>query len=429
MTGRLGWSESVRLARRGTPNDRLRFWASATSAAVAAALTCLAVSLATLGRDRVQSVVQVVAEGGTRGGAAFAVALVAVAALYLTGRTWQLGSVERRERLQQLRDAGATPRDLRRVAIADAALPVGVGATLGVTALGIVVAAVGSLPVYASELSEGPGGTVVVVQGERIVGMQPLAPNPVVQTPWAAVLGVVIVTVVAAYMAARASHTAAQPAPPRRGPVALTAGLLAGRARSPALVIALRRIAADPRTTTRPAALLFLVAVAASAATWLEVEFRVVSGESSWERSSSYFSQAFGLVRWWTVAGLLLCATGLALSLADSVLRRRRADAAALAAGVPMRVLRAALVLQTLLPALPAIAVGAVLGAVVPMYLTGTTVHQGGGIGAPLVDVPIPWGAWFLWIMGILAVTLGSTLVATRLLHRTTRMNQLRIPA
>ncbi len=75
------------LARRRTPNDRLRLWGCLLSSAITAALLCSRLGSSRSGDLPITSTIQVVADPGTRGGAAFAVLLVALPALHLTGQT------------------------------------------------------------------------------------------------------------------------------------------------------------------------------------------------------------------------------------------------------------------------------------------------------------------------------------------------------
>ena len=161
MSGSLGWADALWLARRRTPNDRLRFWGSMLSSAIAAALLCTAFGLLTQLGTELDASIGVVAESGTRGGAAFAVLLVALPALHLTGQTWKLGSIERRARMRQLRDAGAGPRDLRRVAVADTGVPVLIGALAGVVLLGVALALLNARGTYVQGWVDTPDGRAV----------------------------------------------------------------------------------------------------------------------------------------------------------------------------------------------------------------------------------------------------------------------------
>ena len=415
MRASLGWADALWLARRRTPNDRLRFWGSMLSSAVAAALLCTAFGLlAQLGTELPASI-GVVAESGTRGGAAFAVLLVALPALHLTGQTWKLGSIERRARMRQLRDAGAGPGDLRRVAMADTGVPVLVGAVAGVVLLGV------GLALLNARGGAEPSGTFVLDSD------LPVVPNVVTSAWWPALLAIAVVTVAAAAAAARAVSRVHEPAARTRAPGWLSA-LLAGRSGRPGLLLALRRLADEPGPTTRPALLLGLAAIVAGASTWLSLEFRLNMGQQWLE--DDFYAQSFDLVRLATWVGIALCALGLLVALADAVVRRRRADAAAVASGVPLAVLRRALVLQTLLPAVPAVLTGLVLGGALAVALTGPQVgyrFADPDLQAPLI--PFPWLPWLAWAVGILAVAVAAALLASTALNRTTRPDQLRVPA
>ena len=86
MSGTVTWGDALWLARHRTPNDRLRFWGSAVSSAITAALLCTALGLMSYGADNLMVTIGVIADSGTRGGAAFAVLLVSLPALHLTAR-------------------------------------------------------------------------------------------------------------------------------------------------------------------------------------------------------------------------------------------------------------------------------------------------------------------------------------------------------
>lgn len=430
MTGRLSWAEALRLARRGTPNDRLRTWAGAASSAVAAALVCMALTLWVLAGDPgVTSVIGVVSDPGTRGGVAFAVALVAVPALFLTGQTWRLGSVERRERVGQLTEAGASPRDLRRLVVVDTAAPVVLGGVVGVAALGLAAGLVNANreSFLRGEIRLDRG--VVVTEGTY---WWPTAadavPNPVTSVWWAAPVAVAAVTLLASAVAARSVRRARRPrlVP---SPLGVTAAAGARRVRGPALLLALRRLAAEPRVTSRPAAILALAVFVGVVSAWARSQFRTSAGEERWNMDP-YYSQAFDLIRVSTAVGVLLCALGLVVALGDATVRRRRADAAALASGVPLRVLRQALVLQVVLPTVPAVTVAAVLGRWALSWLGQDRVEVDGRSAGPrFVLVPAPWLEWSIWVVGALVVACAAALLASTLLARTTRLDQLRVPA
>ena len=426
MSTSLSWTDALWLARRRTPNDRLRFWGSMGSSAIAAALLCTAAGLVAQLGTSLQASIQVVAEPGTRGGAAFAVLLVALPALHLTGQTWKLGSVERRQRMRQLRDAGAGPGELRRVAMADTVVPVAIGAVVGIALLGVGIALLNYRGSYMPSYRDLPNGTMEPTGDYVLVREMPVVPNVVIAAWWPAVLAVALVVAAACAAAARSVRRLAEPARRRRSATGSLAGLAARGTGRPDLLLALRRFAMEPGPTMRPALLLGLAGVVAATSTWLSRQYRISMGQQWVE--DDFFSESFDLIRLATWVGVGLCALGLLVALADAVVRRRRADATAVAGGVPVAVLRRALVLQTLLPAFPSVLAGMALGALLGIAFTGRHVgYRMSETPGPLI--PLPWGAWAVWGVALLLVATLAALLASTALNRTTRPDQLRVPA
>lgn len=425
MSATLGWADALWLARRRTPHDKLRFWGCLLSSAITAALLCTAAGLVALGPGSVVSRIQVVADAGTRGGVAFAVLLVALPALHLTGQTWKLGSIERRDRMRQLRDAGAGRDQLRRVAVADTVIPVAVGAILGVLLLGLTIAGLN----LSRQPAPGYHGVSLPAGAVDIGSAMAVLPNVVVASWWPPMLAVGAVTAAAAAAAARSLRHLDHRSHRRPSLARFVAGRVAGRTARPDLLLALRRIGDEPRTTTRPALLLGLAAVVASASTWFYRQGRFVVGDEQW-KADYYYSQAYNLVWLATAVGIALCALGLIVALSDAVVRRRRTDAAAAAAGVPLATLRRALTLQTLLPAVPAILLGLTIGGAMSVAFTGRTVAE--WLGEPAGDeplFPLPWGLWAIWGTVLIVVATMAALIASTALKRTTKTDQLRVPA
>ena len=425
MSGTLRWRDALWLTRRGTPNDRLRFWGTLSSSAITAALLCTAAGLFALGDGFIINRLQVVADAGTRGGVAFAVLLVALPALHLTGQTWKLGSIERQERFRQLRDAGAGQDQLRRVAVVDTVIPTALGATLGVIVLALTIAALN----LSRQSAPGYRGISLPAGAVDISSAMAVLPNVVVASWWPPLVAIGGVTAGAAAAAARSLRHLDRTPHRRSSSAGAVAGWTAQRTKRPDLLLALRRIADEPGTTTRPAMLLGLAAVVAGAATWLYRQARFVVGDEEWKVDHLY-SQAYNLVWVATGVGIALCAAGLVVALSDAVVRRRRTDAAAVAAGVPASTLRRALMLQTLLPAVPAVFLGLAVGAAAAVTLTGRSVQD--WLGNQRVDglqMPLPWGLWAIWGIAIILVAALAALIASTLLRRTTQTDQLRIPA
>lgn len=203
MSGTVAWAEALWLSRQRTPNDRLRYWGSAVSSALTAALVCTVFGLLMVGVNSMIPVsVGVIADAGTRGGVLFALALMVLPALHLTGQAWRLGSIEQRQRFDQLRDAGAGPRELRRVAVADAVVPVFLGSVVGVLTWGAALVAVNDGVVRGLE-ADGSGVFVI----NEVYFPAPQVPNVVTDTPWAPVLAVIAVTLAAAASAVLSVRT------------------------------------------------------------------------------------------------------------------------------------------------------------------------------------------------------------------------------
>jgi hypothetical protein len=428
VSATLGWADALWLARHRTPNDRLRFWGSALSSAVAAALFCTAAGLVALGSDTVESAIHVVTEPGTRVGVVIAVLLVALPALHLTGQTWKLGSVERRQRLRQLRDAGAGQRELRRVVFADTVIPVAVGAVLGVLILGVGIALLNLRGAFMPLFGDSAEGIFVPTGEYVLVPELAVFPNVVVASWWPALLAIGGVSALAALAAARSVRRLDRPLRRRPSVLGLVAARAARATRRPALLLALRRLAEEPRATARPALLLGLAALVAGASTWLRRQFRVSLGQQ-WTQDT-FFPQSFALVTLATWIGIGLCALGLVVALADAVLRRRRADAVAVASGVPVSVLRRALVLQAILPAVPIVLAGLCVGGGLSVLFTGRSAESRSAGPVPGDSlIPLPWSGWIAWGLGIIVVAALAAFVASTGLRRTTRTDQLRVPS
>lgn len=428
MKTKLGWADALWLARHRTPNDRLRFWGSALSSAVTAALVCTAAGLVALGPATVESAIGVVTEPGTRVGVVIAVLLVALPALHLTGQTWKLGSVERRQRLRQLRDAGAGQRELRRVVFADTVVPVAVGAVLGVVLLGVGIALLNLRGSFRPMYRESAEGVMVPTGQYTLVPDLAVFPNVVVASWWPPLLAVGAVSALAAQSAARSTRLLDRPQRRRPSLLGFAAARAARTANRPAFLLAWRRLAEEPRTTARPAILLGLAALVAGSSTWFRRQFRVSLGEQ-WTQDT-FFTQSFTLVTLATWVGIGLCALGLVVALADAVLRRRRADAVAAASGVPVSVLRRALLLQAMLPAVPTVLAGLYVGGGLAVRFTGQYAESRSANPAQVGElIPLPWAEWAAWGLGIIVVAALATLIASTNLRRTTRVDQLRIPA
>jgi ABC-type antimicrobial peptide transport system permease subunit len=112
---------------------------------------------------------------------------------------------------------------------------------------------------------------------------------------------------------------------------------------------------------------------------------------------------------------LVVAAAGLLVASCEAVLERRRTLASLAATGVPLGTLRRAVLLQSLLPAVPAAALAAVAGASGALALTAT-----------FGDAVVPWTR----LLGVLALALLAVTAASAatlpLLRRAVRPTELR---
>lgn len=387
MTG-LAWT----LARSGGW-PRMVLVAGCT--AVVSALLLVVVALLRLPRRPAEVLFEVVADPGTRAGAAFAAVLLVLPPLFLLHQAVRLGTAARERRLAALRLAGATPRQVRGLGAFEVGLPALVGSVLGLGVYGVLRALLGGSAAAPGERGSSPaelvptsvaplwwqvllvlvgvaaaglvvglrasGGVVVSPLGvtRRVAAAPPrpwgllvlasaAASVPVliaadVSEAWVfAPLGLVVIGVMGlaswvAYRVGRATEV---------------------RARSATLLLAARRVVAEPRPVGRAAAAIGGIALVAGGAGAF-VAALVEDGVRDRYYWSSLLLVAIGLV-----AALLVATGSLAVHSVESLLDRKRSVAALAAAGTPLAELERAQRWEAMLVALPMATAGVLLGAV-----------------------------------------------------------------
>jgi len=391
--------------------------------AMVTALLLVAASVVRLGGARItERLLAPIADPGTRGGAVVAIVLTTVPLLLLLDQAVRLGSAGRHRRFVALAVAGATGRDLRRWSAVEVALPAALGALLGVPVwlllrrlLGVGLAArTGALV----PVSVGPG-------------------------PWAVAVLLVVVGY-AAWVGRRAGSRAAQAVAGGRGPQRpprpwLALGLLAlalvvgggylgdlgglrdlvgpltvlllalgiaalspwlayvaadrtaRRARSAAMLLATRRLTADPRQAARAAAAVGAVAMTAGVLSAFVPQVSSGSYEAEDYLVPALVVGVLALVALLTIAG------SLAVHSTETVLERRREMAALVATGIPARVVSDSQRLEGLVATLPLALLGVLLGG----YGYGLLVHVGtGGLLWVTVAVPLTLAVVYVAVAG-----------------------------
>lgn len=384
-------------------------------------------------------------QSGLRPGVVIALVLMLVPVLVFLGMCARISAAQRDRRLAAVRLAGATPGQVRLLAAAETALPAAVGAVIGLLTValtksllerrylrmdvglgvaralptdvplppvrtGLVLLLVPALCAASAVLAlrqvettplgvsrrERPapraGGFVVLVIGVVLVAVAPLLGDGVL-LPLAlgAVLTMLGLVSAGSWLTARVG------------------GLAAQRARRPALLLAGRRLQADPRAQSRALAGVVLAVLVASGAAVLRADALRV------REQDDFFRNAYGLVDLALLVALLVAAAGLLVAACEAVLERRRTLASLVATGVPLSTLRRAVLLQSLLPAVPALALAAVAGAVVGLALTATS-------GEPLV----PWTRLLTVLALALTAVVAATAATLPLLRRAARPAELR---
>lgn len=371
----------------------------------------------------------VLEDPGLRPGVVFGIALCCVPLLLLLDQAVRLGSADRRRRVAALRVAGATRRDLARMGAVEIGVPAVAGALLGVVVWALLrqVLGVALLPRQAAvvPVGTGPGGwTPVVLAGVAAYGVvtglragsraatldRAGGPRGTARPPrawgllWLAASAAVLVVSVVGY--GRVPDATAF------GGLALlvlalatlapwvahaVAGLVALGARSPALLLAARRLQVDARPAGRAAAAVGAVALTLG-----------VAGGFVAETSRTQYDAAFYVVPALLVAGLavvaaVLVAASLAVHTTETVLDRRRQLATLVAVGVPVDVVSRSQRLECLLATVPLAVVSAVVGGF--GYLVLADAVGTGALGAAV------------GVLVAVGTVAGAVTLATRLLR------------
>ncbi|MFC8201852.1 FtsX-like permease family protein [Streptomyces sp. NPDC057298] len=447
---RLAW-----LLTRGS--DRREWWRvllTGVGALLATGFALAAVTLSTLQGQYTVSVGNgLLSDPGTRSGVILALVLLLVPVLGFLGQCARIGAVHRDRRLAALRLAGASPRQVRRIAALEAGLACLVGSAVGTvffvllmlslwsgpTALtwaGIVLVAVGvpALGALVSALSlrrvvSSPLGWVRRVRTARRPGRSLLVGTllimvlalPVFVSPYLdmgrgrpiqvatvplLVFALVLVTGVGSVWLSGASAR-------------VLGRRLAARTDDPAMLIAAERLRDDPWAGARTNASLLLVTIVgtgfAGVRQVLLADLHESRARGTLGTSMSYYTTGINLTGAAILVALLITLCGLAVGTAESLATRRRGLAAQAAAGVPRAVLGRALILETALPLAPAMLVAGLGGAGICVWYA--TVPEGTH-AVPLLPLLVP--------VAVYAACLLAAATSLPLLGRSVRPAELR---
>jgi hypothetical protein len=405
----------LRLALAGSRTDRVRFWLTATSSGVAAALLVVAAAFAAIDGLAERYGQQVFVQPLDRSMVTGALCLVAVPVLALSVQCGLLGAPARERRLAAMRMAGATPRQLVQIGAAENAMAATFGSLVALAAFGAVVMVWadpdgGLLPMDVLPpwwwLVLIVAGVPLVVVGASVVALRRvmLAPFGVVRRrrerrPRAWPLGIAVALVAVEYGFARLlapAHSvfplpSADPASwlglfilaavaasvwASGGWIAVTAGRLLYRLRpGPATLIAARRLMADPWSGVRLFGALLVAVLVGGAVIGYQHAMVALDGLQVQTYHAGTVSTVLGplTLTGAFVSGVSIAVVGAALLVVfvDRILTRRRAFASLIATGVPRSVLGRASLVQALVPAVPSLALAAAIGVAFTWASTG----------------------------------------------------------
>lgn len=397
-------------------------------------------------------------EPGLRPGVALACMLLLIPVLVFLAQVARIAAAQRAQRLAGLRLAGATAQQVRLLAALDTGLAavlgvaVGTAGLLGLQAVLEAVHRAGTQRALPSNVSPGLAAVLCVALAVPLAGgaASALALRKVVSSPLAVyrrhrtrpasalptallVVGLGLLAVVrlvadrnlvpgfavALVLGSGALLTAAGLV---LAPAWLSARLgrsIADRANSPALLLAGRRLERDPFGQARAlSAILLGVLVAAVAETLRALTLREIANEPEQQQ---FFASSYDLVDVALAVGMTVAALGLLVAMVDAVSERRRTLAALVAAGTPQATLRRALLLQTLLPVVPAVLFTTLIG------VAATVIPLTGPRGSTLsIGDPV----LYLRLSAVILIAIGLAVAATAatlpLLRRTVAPAELR---
>ncbi len=211
------------------------------------------------------------------------------------------------------------------------------------------------------------------------------------------------------------------------GAIGTVTGRLTGRAD---LLIAARRLETDPYGQSWAMSSVVILTFFASAIAIVKADILASQPDQD------FYARSFELINLGLLIAVSIAAAGLLVALAEGVMDRRRSLAALVAAGTPLGVLRRALLLQGLLPLVPAVLLAAILGSMAFFAITGSpldsqTVERVVTETGEVVEVSVPGTPFPFTDVAVIAIVgVAASLLATSLslplLDRSIRPSELR---
>lgn len=480
------------LATKGSRTDIVRIALTAFGAAAGVIAVFSAATVAAIGSDDGPYSTEVLIQPGLRPGVISALLLLCFPILAFVGQCARIGAPARDRRLAGIRLAGGTPADTVRIACGEAGLAAAAGAVVGLASflvLRILLDAPERGP-YLSYETVDRGGLLRMPS----VGIVRPLPTDVRLPLWAMAVIVVAIPVAALAFTRLALRRVTisplgvsrrrPPRPPRVLPAACflvgTAGLatvtaiiraldvspgdpvfllvvlalflltsaglvlgiaalaamvgrfVAARTGGPALLIAARRLVADPFGASRAYGALVLTVLVGAGAQGARAYILAVT-----DPSETFYRDTLDLVNLVIVVAVVVAAMGLLVVAAEGIVSRRRALAALIAAGTPVRVLRRAVVAQSILPLVFTVPLAAAAGLLAARGFFGASYEQelpgavpaSGVLPTEVLPVLVPWAALGVLVVGTLLVAAVLSAGSLIFLRGSTDQSELRAAA
>jgi hypothetical protein len=368
--------------------------------AVVCALLLVVVTFARLPSSPDEVLFALVADPGTRGGTAFATLLLTLPPLLLLYQAVRLGTAARDRRLAALRLAGATPGEVRRLGALEVGIPAFAGSLGGIVLFWLLRLVLGG---------NAPQDVQSQFNGYLSTMDLRLLPTSVAPQWWEALVVVIATTVAGVFVGARASRCVIvtplgvsrrqSSKPPRPwGLLLLVAAVLVvplaflvgsasaldgiaivglavlgvvslapwaayragrfaeSRTASPAVLLAARRLVADPRPAGRAAAAVGAIALVSGGGAAVTADLLALRNDDP------FYFISLALVAGALLVALLVAIGTLAVHSVESLLDRKRSVASLAALGMPLEELASAQRWEARLVAMPMATAGVLLG-------------------------------------------------------------------
>lgn len=476
----------LRLAVAGSRVDVVRLVLTTFGAALAILALLAAITVATISPGDGPYTSDLLNQGGLHPGVVIALVGLCVPVLVLLAQCSRIGAPARDRRLAAMRLGGATPGEVGRIVAVDSGVGALIGSLLGAAVyflLRVVLdqRVTGPYSAYLADTRvsgtlDGPGfayrlptdvlppwwAVVVVVLAVpfavvvattfalRRVAFTPFGVTRRVRTTPPRVLPLVLVAVgvggffgVAALLEAVEVPGGLVLALLIAGFVLTAVGLLSGQAAitqaigrfvvgrtsRPALLLAGRRMIADPFAATRATAVLCVtVLIAAGTRHFVNVTNAMAPVG---QEPDPFYANAATLVDLVLLLAGGLAALGLLVAAAEGIVARRRTYAAVVAAGTPRAVVARAVVAETVLPLVPSLLVATIAGTAAAMGFFGRTADSyDEATNTPVrVAIGVAWGPLALTLLLAVGITALATALGLVFLRSATDIGELRAAA